>query len=322
MNPELSQVVISFGPSPTYVQNGVQGPFSGEDLGLMWLDWVRRLDPEVLSRYDLVLLVPKKTAVEDELLTAWRSFKRIDENSGVQAWPRGPNLVFQQIQWLYVHEKLKGPFLWCEPDCIPVKAGWLDILAKEYLRCSKPFMGRLVEAQVAGGQRIPKHLSGNAIYPNQAYTVAPKIMEASSMPWDVWAAEQILPKSHFTNAIQHDYRHPEIKDAQELKTLLRPETVLFHSDKYGAIARILSAPATLEPAQPPAELMQALRDDLPASLERLKLVLDGPDKQARQAILEFCDYAQINERSRIAREKLQQLSARYPLGDALSTLSG
>jgi hypothetical protein len=332
INAELTQVAISFGPSPTYVQHNVQGPFNGEDLGLMWLDWVRRLNADLLSRYDLILLVPKKTVIDQELLTPWGNVKRFDENSGVQAWPRGPNLVFQQILWFYVHEKLKGPFLWCEPDCVPVKPDWLDRLAHEYARCQKPFMGAVVEAQIANGSRIPKHLTGNAVYPHKAYEQANKIMEAANTPWDVWAAEQILPKSHFTKAIQHEYRHPEIKSPQELATLLKPETLLFHADKFGAIARIMSAepiavsshvsaPAAVMTLPPPENAPAGRPEALPAMFERIESLFEHDD-QARAAILEFCNLLQSKERSRIARAKFRELEMKFQIGDALSTLSG
>lgn len=241
--PEVSQVVMSFGPSPTYVGFNVQGPLSNEDLGLIWLDWVKRLNSAMLSRYDLVLLVPKKTYIEDAVLAPWRSVKRYDDNQGIIGWPRGPNLVFQQIQWFQYHDKFKGAFLWCEPDCVPVVDNWLDLIAAEYAQSKKPFLGALVERQVVQGQAIPRHMTGNAVYPNKAYTEAGRLMEAVTTAWDVFAADQIIPKTYFTKLIQHEYRHAEIKTMGELRALLKPETALFHSDKYGAIPKLLSGPA-------------------------------------------------------------------------------
>ena len=234
----MRQVIMSFGPYQTFVEHGKPGPYTGEELGVMWLKHTANLCGPRLKEYDLVLLVPKATQLPPEV-EAWRSLIRFDENSKVESWPMGPNMVFQQVQWFYHHKKLSGPFLWIEPDCVPVVPEWLDLIRKEYEKAGRPFMGALVEAVVKNGNRVPRHMTGNAVYPDKAYELAPEIMQARATPWDVWAAVPILKQCHFTNQIQHEYRHEEIKTRRELQTLLKPDTVLFHTDKFGAIYRLL-----------------------------------------------------------------------------------
>jgi hypothetical protein len=114
-------------------------------------------------------------------------------------------------------------------------------MAEEYKRGGKPFMGAIVEpdSHLQRIGRVPRHMTGNAVYPPDAYKLAPKIMEANATCWDVLAASEILPKCHPTTLIQHDWRRPEIQNREELRQILLPNTALFHSDKYGAIARIL-----------------------------------------------------------------------------------
>jgi hypothetical protein len=125
-------------------------------------------------------------------------------------------------------------------------------------------------------------MTGNAVYPEKAYTLAPRIMEATHTCWDVLASPQILPQCHPTTLIQHDWRRPEIKNRRELSEILLPNTALFHSDKYGAIPRILGSDKAPAPKPPidmpiteyagsrgfPVELRQG-REVEPIPLEQL-----------------------------------------------------
>jgi hypothetical protein len=254
MSNELKQVVLAISATPCYIAQDTPGPYNQEELGIMWLDWVAELSANSIRNYELVLLAPTRTELPPSL-DAWGKVTKFVENHGVAQWPQGPNRVFQQVQWFYYHKRLHGAFFWVESDCIPLTPDWLDLVADEYRRCDKPFMGAAVEPNPPKN-RAPRHMTGNAVYPDKAYVLAPRLMEANHTAWDVHAAPQILPKAHLTKLIQHDWRRPEITSADELRGILRPETVLFHSDKYGAIARLLSKsprrePPILEPGEVP-----------------------------------------------------------------------
>jgi hypothetical protein len=236
---ELKQVVLAFSATSAFVAQDTPGPYSQEELGLMWLEWAAELSANSIRNYELVLFAPRKTEVPTAPLAAWGNVRRFDENHGVASWPVGPNRVFQQVLWMQYHKKLQGPFLWVEPDCIPVAPDWIDLIADEYQRLGKPFMGAIVEQDLAKGQRARRHMTGNAVYPDQAHLLAPKLMTAYGTAWDVLAAQEILPQAHLTKLIQHDWRRPEIQNVAELRRALLPDTVLFHSDKYGAIIRIM-----------------------------------------------------------------------------------
>jgi hypothetical protein len=251
---DLKQVVLAFSATPCFIAQDTPGPYSQEELGIRWLDWVAELSANSIRNYELVLLSPTRTELPPSL-EAWGKVTKFVENHAVAQWPQGPNRVFQQVLWFYHHNKLRGPFFWVEPDCIPLTSDWLDLVADEYRRCDKPFMGAAVEPSPPKN-KAPRHMTGNAVYPEKAYVLAPRLMEAQHTAWDVHAAPQILPKAHLTKLIQHDWRRPEIQSADELRRILLPETVLFHSDKYGAIARILSksprqAPQALEAGEVP-----------------------------------------------------------------------
>lgn len=248
MSNELKQVVLAISATPCFIAQDTPGPYNQEELGVMWLDWVAELSANSIRNYELVLLAPTRTQLPPSL-DAWGKVTKFVENHGVAQWPQGPNAVFKQVQWFYYHKKLRGAFFWVESDCIPLTPDWLDLVADEYGRCDKPFMGAVVDPHPPKN-RAPRHMTGNAVYPDKAYELAPKLMEAHHTAWDVHAAPQILPKAHLTKLIQHDWRRPEITSADELRSILHPETVLFHSDKYGAIARILSKNPRYDGRQP------------------------------------------------------------------------
>jgi hypothetical protein len=242
---------MSFSPVPSFVAQDTPGPYTNEELGFMWLDWVAELSADSIRNYELVLMVRDGLTLPDSV-NAWAKLTRFRENQGITGWPQGPNACFKQINWFYHHDKLEGPFFWLEPDCIPVVPDWLDLIADEYKRGGKPFMGAIVEPDSHLGRigRVPRHMTGNAIYPDKPYKLAPKIMEATNTCWDVLAASQILPQCHPTTLIQHDWRRPEIQNRQELSKILLPNTALFHSDKYGAIPRILGSDKAPPPPPP------------------------------------------------------------------------
>jgi hypothetical protein len=271
MNQNLTQVVLAFGDVPSFVGADVEGPYNNAELADIWIRWVAELASDSIARYDLTLVAPANWTMPEEA-KAWRNVKRFPENNRIRKWPQGPNATFKQVMWFYYHGKLSGPMFWVEADCIPVKKDWLELIAEEYKRGDKPFMGAIVEAKIdpQTKQRIPRHMTGKAVYPEKAYLLAPRVMEAITMAWDVLSAEQVLPKCHPTDLIQHEWRHPEIRSYSELRSILKPNTALFHSDKYGAIAQILRKPS------PEEQLMtQALPEpmDMPLSLADVPLEL-------------------------------------------------
>jgi hypothetical protein len=250
---ELSQVVLAFSECPCFIAQDTPGPYNQRELANLWLDWVAELSADSVRKYDLVLLCPTNAELP-ESVKAWGKLTRFVENHAIASWPLGPNRVFQQVLWFYYHKKLRGPFLWVEADCVPLTPDWIDAIADEYRRGDKPFMGAMVDPDPPKN-KAPRHMTGNAVYPENAYLLAPRLMEAHHTAWDVHAAPQILRQVHPTDLIQHDWRSPEIRDRDDLHSRLRPNAVLYHSDKYGAISRILgarngSAPALIEPDVP------------------------------------------------------------------------
>jgi hypothetical protein len=114
---------------------------------------------------------------------------------GYNGWPLGPNQMFSDAaaQCYSVNE----PWMFWEPDCVPMKSGWVDDLEAEF-RKKPAILGHQYEGGMAtNGKNIYKMIVGSAVYPpnfldfcpsarsldnyNLAYRSAGTIPE----PWDV-----------------------------------------------------------------------------------------------------------------------------------------
>src|SRR5690348_15811307 len=95
--------------------------------------------------HSLLLLRDKGAAPIPEFAA---SFDKVDEIVVIDdiwhSWPQSPNNVFQTAA-SHIAELMPQPWLWIEPDVVPMRAGWIDALAKEYSEAGKPFMGDYVK---------------------------------------------------------------------------------------------------------------------------------------------------------------------------------
>jgi hypothetical protein len=160
----------------------------------------------------------------------------------VASWPQGPNASF-----LMACKLVETPFLWLEPDCVPMRPGWLDELADEYYSQKKPFMGTIVKSD---DPRHPdKHMTGCSIYPAYAKEFYHESMD--SIPWDLFAAKQVLPFVNDTKLVHHFYGEPGLpptfvdylssdhpKNALPLDFIPK-KAALFHRCKDSSLIEIL-----------------------------------------------------------------------------------
>ena len=58
--------------------------------------------------------------------------------------PQKTNEIFE-FAATYVQDHCSWPFLWLEPDCAPLKAGWLDTLTAAYFNQPKKFFGSFMQ---------------------------------------------------------------------------------------------------------------------------------------------------------------------------------
>lgn len=139
------------------------------------------------------------------------------------AWPRGANHCFIRVCKDVIQGDPNKPFLWLEPDAIPLKSGWLSQLESEYLQAGKPFMGMFVD--LPGTKH---HMSGVGIYRN-VDLLAPSYVLSHEFAFDIVMADQVLPRAHFTSLIHHDWRPVDpVKN-------FNPDALVYHQDKTGVI---------------------------------------------------------------------------------------
>lgn len=218
------------------------------------LDWCEELGG---CEQHSCLLVADAAIAKDErivLLTAAKKCFRHASTLPIVAKPVGfpPNRMFLGAAE-HIYQTAKFPWLWLEPDCIPLKEGWLDALAVEYAASPKRFLGTHVTADQPG---LPKvHLAGCAVYPADAFPLYNTMerIKTEIVAWDMEAANAVVPRSHHTALIQQfwgkrdlpptfvdkkrtDLQYPE--NTLDL-TFLTKEAVLFHRNKDGTLIRYL-----------------------------------------------------------------------------------
>jgi hypothetical protein len=179
------------------------------------------------------------------------------------AWPQGANNMFHSIAY-HILTKIdcKCWYLY-EPDCTPIKPGWLNTLASEYERTHRPFMGCVQptywKRKDGTFYQDGVNLAGSAIYPRDvsAYSSLFKSIPYTKHPWNVYWQWNISPNAVNTNLIHNEWRSfgyrrdkksGEIVSERVDGTLppelntpipLRPDAVTHHGCKDGSLMQIL-----------------------------------------------------------------------------------
>lgn len=219
-----------------------------------WFSWCNELGGT--ESHWLYLIPAAGLDINDILEKAHKCFDaRVkiikDEEGQTSDWQKtepmrsasGPNSAFRQVAWHFYMNKI-GPWFWCELDCIPTRKDWLDRLEAEYKTAvskGKVFMGAYVEIAF-----IPPHLTGNSVYPMNVPEEAPTLVMRTNwtpkdqtrqfeLAFDIAGAREVIPKSHFTNLIQHKFRFKGFESRAEFDAIIDPNAVVFHSDKRGTI---------------------------------------------------------------------------------------
>jgi hypothetical protein len=207
------------------------------DLPLMrrWADHVFTLG---LYKTHKLILVPIRNATTDGVLgPLMNCFGEVVVEPCTHAyggWPQSCNMAFESVAWI-VSTTLKRPFLWMEPDAIPLKASWIDDIENAYNAARKPFMGSLVE--IAG--IMPNgvnHMSGVGVYHWDLHRLCPSIFNNEHTAWDIASASNVVPQMHNTSLIQHDWvPTAQWRREKVTKDLVNPLAVIYHPDKLGVL---------------------------------------------------------------------------------------
>lgn len=124
----------------------------------------------------------------------------------------------------HVISTYRTPFLWLEPDCVPMKHGWLETIVDSHYEQAKRYSGPWQKVNTADGVIF---LSRVAVYPPDTMRELSAPL-ATQMAFNIAAGPVVVPKSTKTNVIQQ----VAIQD-ESAKVL--PSTVLAHSDKQGIL---------------------------------------------------------------------------------------
>ena len=191
----------------------------------------------IYTKHKLIIVPIRNVATEEVLSYLSPVFGEVIIEKATHSqtgWPISCNMAFEAVAWL-CSTKLKQPFLWMEPDAVPIQPHWIDSIEKAYQLCGKPFMGDFVE--IAG--IMPNgvnHMSGIAVYDWDLHRKAPSIFNNERIAWDIASAGNVVPQMARTELIQHDWV-PEAKWRRDVvtKDCVKPLAVVYHPDKLGVL---------------------------------------------------------------------------------------
>lgn len=223
-----------------------------EDQAFRLLRWIAELGN--VSTHDVLIQVPsgvsaetaeKAMAIVRPVFRECELYHLLDDCVDMP-FPFPHNFTFKRCVD-YVDLFKKWPFLFLEPDAIPLCPEWLNRIEAEYNRARKPFMGYL---EYAGQEKI-QHINGVAVY-GDIMTYAPSLVSSpipqsrdqigqNFMSFDVGGAAEMLPHTHVSPLFQFQYQN----EAKLLKdtslSWLNPDAVIFHTEKTGGLIELLRA---------------------------------------------------------------------------------
>ena len=148
----------------------------------------------------------------------------------------------------HINTCYKRDWLWMEPDCVPLRPGWLDALAHAYENQPKRFMGATMKPN---DPQFPATMFfGTAIYPQNAHAELKAFCDGKKA-FDVAFSDHVVPRGTNTPLIWHVFGAPG--DAPSFKDIKMPgdgpnvgtmdtvpkEAVLMHRCKDGSLIELL-----------------------------------------------------------------------------------
>lgn len=240
-------------------------PFCEKDVHLVrplleWIDELRRKSDWIDSRLPNSIVLSADIRVKREVLLDLKAYAQtifhfaegviVNVPDERQSWPKGPNFMFHNALQV-VMERYKMPWLWLEPDAVPLKPDWLEQLSREYALCPKKFMGTM--ATVALTPELPqRHMSGVAVYPPDAYPIM-KESCASDIAFDYASAKDVVGRNrcwetkliyelwgdHTNSPTFKAFKAPEDKSNVVVPAAIPESAVLYHRCKDLSLTNLL-----------------------------------------------------------------------------------
>jgi hypothetical protein len=169
-----------------------------QDRALQTANWIHQLG--TVEKHQLLLVHDRFTdpetgkEIETTLKGAFRHVVRMPLREGAPG-VKGMNLLFRRaVRQVAASEA--GPFLWMNPDSIPLREGWLDAIEVAYrmLPKGKKFLGCYQT------DSVPR-MAAVGVYPQDCEVHAPNLVMADANPFHFNAAPQVVPKMAHTDLI-------------------------------------------------------------------------------------------------------------------------
>src|SRR3990167_2911043 len=174
-------------------------------------------------------------------------FQNVDEFNypkvPTSGWPQAPNFAWQQTA-LHVRQHYKQPWLWWEPDAVPLRRDWLSMIEREYERGRRPLMGHIVAGM--------GHCNGVAVYPENMPDLSRRAMRATGLAWDSEMRAETINLTHNANHIfAHCFwmgngccnngsgKEPSFPTWQLVQRVVNMRCALFHRCKDGSLQQRL-----------------------------------------------------------------------------------
>lgn len=170
----------------------------------------------------------------------------ITNQTSVKGWIHGSNSLF--LEAAKCAHTQSEPWLFLEPDAVPLKRRWLDSIEIQYRTSGATFMGALVKCDKQG--LPPIHMPGVSVYPPSAYRqLANTINNNPNTAFDISIAGITAPIATKSELFQHlwgEFNNPPtfaVKAVPGTNTFslgfLKPNAVLFHRTKDGKLIDLL-----------------------------------------------------------------------------------
>lgn len=137
----------------------------------------------------------------------------------------GANHLFN-VAATIMQRGFRRPWLWIEPDCVPLSHNWITAIAEAYDAQPKRYFGPHCKFMVKDQEKIS--LGRVACYPPDALNDVNGYCMVPDVPFSQLAAEVLVVRSSKCRLIQH-----VIISRNEDLANIRADAVLLHSDKSG-----------------------------------------------------------------------------------------
>lgn len=156
---------------------------------------------QCLVVHDKLVPMEDGQAIVDTLKPAFRKVAHMPLRETLHGI-RGMNLLFRRTA-RQIAATNAGPFLWLNPDAIPIRKGWLDAIEAAYrmLPKGKTFLGHHLQGAIPFMGQI-------GVYPQDCEVHAPGLVGADQNPFFVNGAPGVVPKMGHTDLIKDQRDEP------------------------------------------------------------------------------------------------------------------